>query len=513
MTDPKGETDLPWKKFLLLAGMIVIVRILTLPFLDINIGPDEAQYWWWAKHPAFGYYSKPPMIAWLIGATTLFSDAEWAVRLSSPLIHGGTACLIFATAGRLYGARTALWSGLAWLTLPAVTLSSALVSTDMPLLFFWSLSLFAFVRLAESDGKDWPMAILLGVALGFGFMSKYAILYFLVGLVLAFILSPFARRALRLTPLLLSGGVALILLLPNIAWNIGHDFQTLTHTIDNANLAAKKYNFDELSDFFFGQFGVAGPIIFGLLLWGLVTLRKRLRRADSDRGKDLMLLCFALPVLIFYTIMAFITRAHANWAVSALPATLILVSVWGVRAQKTLALKLSFGLHGVIAILFLVFATNFALIDQIGRANDIKRVRGWPAQAAQIAEMTKDYPALLVDDRELMGSLLYYLRDLNKPIMAWDLNRHVDNHYEAFYAYDPERFPVVALVMKYPRSINQYIEFNTLLPIGTSRMDLGIDCPRIVELYEARDYQEKDLTLLPPPVANAGRRDDGCKPY
>ncbi|MEO0674467.1 MAG: hypothetical protein AAFY32_05610, partial [Pseudomonadota bacterium] len=49
--------------------VIVGVRLIALGTSQLDLGPDETQYWFWAQSPAFGYFSKPPMIAWLIGAT------------------------------------------------------------------------------------------------------------------------------------------------------------------------------------------------------------------------------------------------------------------------------------------------------------------------------------------------------------------------------------------------------------------------------------------------------------
>ena len=55
---------------LLLVGLLTGLRIALLFSADHNLGPDEAQYWSWAKDLDFGYFSKPPMIAWIIAATT-----------------------------------------------------------------------------------------------------------------------------------------------------------------------------------------------------------------------------------------------------------------------------------------------------------------------------------------------------------------------------------------------------------------------------------------------------------
>ena len=61
---------------LLIAGL-TLVRLVTLFSTPLELYPDEAQYWLWSRTLDFGYYSKPPVIAWAIWATTkLGGDAE-----------------------------------------------------------------------------------------------------------------------------------------------------------------------------------------------------------------------------------------------------------------------------------------------------------------------------------------------------------------------------------------------------------------------------------------------------
>src|ERR1051325_5649220 len=63
---------------------ITVVRLLWLAVHSPDLYPDEAQYWFWAQYPALGYYSKPPLVAWVIALTTaLFGDSEFAVRLAA----------------------------------------------------------------------------------------------------------------------------------------------------------------------------------------------------------------------------------------------------------------------------------------------------------------------------------------------------------------------------------------------------------------------------------------------
>src|SRR3954453_20431675 len=84
----------------LIVGAITATRILVLVLTPLQFYPDEAQYWWWAQAPDWGYFSKPPLIAWIIWCTTRLGDGEWAVRLASPLLHAATALILFGV-GRI----------------------------------------------------------------------------------------------------------------------------------------------------------------------------------------------------------------------------------------------------------------------------------------------------------------------------------------------------------------------------------------------------------------------------
>src|SRR5579862_3922796 len=82
---------------------VTALRLIWLAASRTGLYPDEAQYWFWAQHPAFGYYSKPPLVAWLIWLTTAaFGDSELAIRLSAPLLHAAAAGIVYAIAVRLY---------------------------------------------------------------------------------------------------------------------------------------------------------------------------------------------------------------------------------------------------------------------------------------------------------------------------------------------------------------------------------------------------------------------------
>ncbi|HWU15857.1 MAG TPA: glycosyltransferase family 39 protein, partial [Caulobacter sp.] len=168
-----------WRLTLILVGVLTVLRVVALFVTPLELYPDEAQYWLWSRHLDFGYFSKPPVIAWLIWATTrIGGDAEAWLRIGSPLINAGTALVVSRIATRLYGAeRGGSWVGAAaaaiFILMPGVQLSSVLITTDTPLLFFLALMIWACVTLphASARARVW-MAAGMGAALGMAFLSK-----------------------------------------------------------------------------------------------------------------------------------------------------------------------------------------------------------------------------------------------------------------------------------------------------------------------------------------------------
>ena len=73
--------------FVMITGLLLL-RLVIVNASPLEIGVDEAQYWRWSTTLGWGYYSKPPMIAWTIHASTLlFGDSEAGIRMFAPILH------------------------------------------------------------------------------------------------------------------------------------------------------------------------------------------------------------------------------------------------------------------------------------------------------------------------------------------------------------------------------------------------------------------------------------------
>ena len=54
------------KRFFLLLALTTVFRLAYLLSVPLDLAGDEAYYWDWSRQLDWGYFSKPPMVAWII---------------------------------------------------------------------------------------------------------------------------------------------------------------------------------------------------------------------------------------------------------------------------------------------------------------------------------------------------------------------------------------------------------------------------------------------------------------
>ncbi len=479
---------------LFIIGAITALRLAALYFSAADLGPDEAQYWVWAQSPSFGYFSKPPLIAWIIAATTFVcGDGEACVRLASPLLHGATALVLFLVARALYDARIGLLSAFAYLTLPGVSLSAELITTDVPLLFFWALALLAVAK--GMTKPTFAAAFLLGISLGLGLLAKYAMMYFVLSAAVAAFALPKVREFLVSWRGALAGLLAAAIVAPNVVWNLTNGLATLRHTAANADLSGTQFDVRELAKFLLGQVGVFGPIFFVALAIGLFPTRQPRAAAPEAQDSEAtrFLVCFTVPTLAVGCVIAFVSRAHANWAAPAYVAATPLVLHWLVAARRKLLLRLSLALHVIVAVILPVGAAVPALADGLGLGNVMKRLRGWDelgrAVAGRLGE--RAYTAILTGDRELMGELLYYAQPRQIPVVMWDWPWPPRNHYEMRMRIDAVSGERVLFVSTSMEMGDIFRRFKSVEPLGEVTVALDLKRFRTTYLYALEGYEPR----------------------
>jgi 4-amino-4-deoxy-L-arabinose transferase-like glycosyltransferase len=410
-----------------LVALATVLRLMVLFASPLELYPDEAQYWLWSRRLDFGYFSKPPLVAWLIAATTVMGrDTEAFVRLSSPLLHGLAALALARAGARLYGG----WAGAAaaalYILAPGIGLSSFVVSTDPALLAGLALALWAYAALQTATGRArWIAAAGFGAALGLAFLAKYAALFAVGGALLHLALSPAARRAWTPALAIAAVGAFAAIAAPNLIWNAQHGFATVAHTASNADWGHLRFDLIPMLSFLGAQFGVFGPIPFAVLLGGAAWLGFQ-RRLTAQDG---LLLCFVVLPLIVILGEAFVARANANWAAAAYAPASVLVGGWLVRWNARRLAGAALGSQALIAVALLLGLAMPAIADKAGAANALKRLRGWGAttqsivQRADVESLNAGLSAVAVDDRFLFNEAAYYGRGYfgraGPPLKMW----------------------------------------------------------------------------------------------
>lgn len=492
---PQGATRAAPPPTFLLAltavGLITLWRLVVLFGDPFNLSFDEAQYWAWAQDPAFGYFSKPPMVAWVIALTTsIGGDGEAWVRLGSTFAHFGTALTLFFIGRTLYGPRVGLWSSVVYATLPGVAVSSLIISTDPFLLLFWALALHAYIQARRTavgpGGLGWWA--MLGLWIGLGLLSKYAMVFFLLSMAAHLLWSREDRRWLRAPGPWLATGLGVLLYLPNLWWNWANGFVSYHHTGENANLEAELFNPGELLEFLGSQFGVFGPLLFGALL---VLLLARLGAAARD-GRHRLLIAFTVPVLMLIAFQAFLSRANANWAATAYVAASVLVVGWLFAHGRW-----RFLVHASVVLHLTLAAAAYDLqgtarllgVELTARTDLLKRVRGWEQVGAWVRELKAAHPdlRLLFDDRKVMATLLYYARPAAFEGVMWNPTPSIQNHYELTTSMQGLEGRDFLFITRNEDHIRPYFEATEVL--GVLRIPVHPDYTLQVRAYRASGFK------------------------
>jgi 4-amino-4-deoxy-L-arabinose transferase-like glycosyltransferase len=451
--------------FLVLAALLVW-RFLAARDAGLNLSVDEAQYFLWSLEPAWGYFSKPPLIAWTIAlARSVCGESEACIRLPALLLFAASAWVVAVLTTRLYDARTGLAAGIAFATLVLTSFYSWAMTTDSLLLFFWSLSLLLFLRALETDRwRDW---LALGSAVGLGLLAKYSMgLFFGCALLVLWIDH---RPRLASAKPWLAALLALAFLLPNLWWNFGHQFATLRHTAEISQLDRPLFHPLSLVYFVAAQFGVMGPLLFPALIMAASD-----RQAWRSDPRQRLLILFSLPVLGLFVLLALLSRAHANWAAPTYVAATVLAVTMLLKRGHTRWLAWA------IAVNLLLAATLYhwhriapAFGIELHQGTDpFAPLRGWDAAGRQLAEQLRatNCRAVIADDRGTLVELAYYARRaLNEPVaaLAYNPDGTVNNHFELTADIAQREFDCAVLVGAFEpvQLARQFAQIDPLPPL------------------------------------------------
>ena len=363
---------------------LVVLRLVAAAWTPLTF--DEAYYWIWSKHLAFGYYDHPPGVALVIRLGTMIAgDTELGVRLISILLALPMSFAVFRTAEILFGRRVAANATILLNVTLMAAVGTLIVTPDSPLLVTSSFVLFFLAKVLESGRGAWWLAV--GVATGLALASKYTAMFFGPAIVIWLISVPKLRRWFASPWLYLGGLTALAVFSPVILWNADHHWVSFIKQLGRSEVVQFKPAF--IGELIPTQIAFATPFVFVLGAMGFYALSRRDGGALASR---------ALVNAMFWTITLYFlwhslhARVEANWFAPVYPplaiaaAAAVDVTLWGRRSQRVVNFCLRWASPvGIVMFACLILQANTGILTGFRRDATVRSVGvGWRTLAANI---------------------------------------------------------------------------------------------------------------------------------
>ena len=393
---------------LLAVVLVTFFRLWYVRYVDLV--PDEAYFWVWSKHFALSYRDKGPLVAWTIAVGThLFGDTVFGVRFFAVLLSAGTAFQLFRLAERLYDDRTALWCvGVAGI-IPMFAVGSILMTIDPLSVFFWAwganLSWSAF---ETGKMRYW---VLLGLAIGVGFLAKFINAVQLVGVALFLCWSKphrhflFSRQSLAT---LCAFGVSSF---PVFWWNVETGWLHVEALHERSGI---QHSFGIHPWQFLQYLGEIFAVVSPPIMAGMLVAAIGLWRLEGDQARVKHLLSQFLPVQVMYLILGLNSKGEPNWiAPSLITGIVMLVVFWRqLMARNPTWRWVTWSALG-LSLVATVFLHIVIFLRLPLKYDPLRRAEGWLDFAQHVQKARQEtHPDLLIGNDRVPASMMqFYLPD------------------------------------------------------------------------------------------------------
>lgn len=305
------------KRIIFVIIFLCVIKLILHLIGDSNSGfqGDELLHIATGKHPSWGYMEFPPVIGWLayvqnhLGSSSVFVHHIFS-HLASILIFIVVALTVVALGGKAKAVFVAL---LCMLVAPAFGRGHQLFQPVVFTQLFWLLSFYQLVRFNKTLDEKYLWYLTL--CLGFGFLTKYDILFFIAG-ILGLLFFKRIRKTLLTKSLWKFITLFLLMIVPNLFWQYTHDFPVM-------DMFSRLYEtqLDKLT-----AFGVIQQLVISLnpitaIIWlgGLLYM---------FNGKDKILFRPLASCIVLSIFLLAVNKSKAYYFYPAIITLLIFGSIW-----------------------------------------------------------------------------------------------------------------------------------------------------------------------------------------
>jgi undecaprenyl-diphosphatase len=473
--------------FVFLAA-ISVFRIYYILHGHLDLTPDEAHYWEWSRRLDLSYYSKGPMIAYLIAfGTWLFGDNEFGVRFFAVVFSALSSLFLYRLGKEMYNEKVGASAAIILQIIPVFSIFGILFTIDSPFIFFWILSLYLFFKAVTSyelrvtSQRDTILLqqtchsslvtcywFLLGVSIGLGLLSKYTMAFFYICVFLFLVSSSRHRRLLRTPAPYISALISLAVFSPVIIWNFMNNWVTVRHTASHVGVyEGLQVSLKTFLEFIGSQFGVITPILFVLIVvalfyppipplarggkGGLASVDGGEKVAARGRVDRNFIFWFSVPILLFFLIKSLQRKVEANWAMTGYITGLIAFSEVYINhwKQQKQYLKRIIVIGAVIPVLLTALGLYSYKLHLPAKIDPSARHRTWEKLGQEVSALYNDMKKrgnafIFSDNYQVSSELAFYAEGQpvtycanigNRRMTQYDLWPGFNNliHYDAVF--------------------------------------------------------------------------------
>lgn len=340
---------------------------------------DELYYIICSERLDWGYVDHPPFsIAVLALSRSVLGDSLAALRLVPALAGAATVYLAGQTTRELGGGTFApVLAAITTICAPILLGMNSVYSMNSFDFLVWIGAAYLLVRILRSSSTG--LWVALGAVLGIGLLNKVGVLWLGAGVAVSLMVHPL-RSELRTRGPWLAAGIALVIFLPFVLWNIAHEFP---HIEFIRNATGQKYASLTAWTFISDQVLLQNPVSFPLWIAGLWYFL-------FGPGRNFRSL--AILYLVAFTILIVNQHSKGEYLAPAYPMLFAGGSVW-VEGRVTRALW-RWIIVGVVVASGLVLAPLAAPVLPVDRFiayADALGVAPSNAEGKQLAELPQFY--------------------------------------------------------------------------------------------------------------------------
>jgi hypothetical protein len=288
----------PKRLFLFFLFLFFLVNLLQSAYTGLL--EDEAYYWIWSNHLAWGYFDHPPLVALFIWLGGLVFEGEMGVRLMSAFSFTLVLWFMWKTIEEPGKEQHVRLFFILVISLALMQVYGFVSTPDTPLLLFTAVFFYLYKQFLKDDG--FRNSLMLGFSMAALLYSKYHGV-----LIIGFVLLSNLRMLLN-PRFWIASAFGFVLFIPHLVWQYENGFPSFVYHLKDR--AYKPYEIGFTLNHLLNVIVVAGitfPVVYGAF-W-------------KKKAKNLLERSFKFSVfgfVLFFLLTSFRSQPQAQWMAAML---------------------------------------------------------------------------------------------------------------------------------------------------------------------------------------------------